>query len=100
VCFKHVSEDGDGGFPGKVEARVYYSVEKAEEGEEGVRLEWEYEVQLVGEEVEETVVNVTNHGYVKLDLFNNLREKRTLLPTIKHIKNNPKLINKSLVSGT
>jgi len=96
VCFKHVSEDGDGGFPGKVEARVYYSVEKAEEGEEGVRLEWEYEVELVGDEVEETVVNVTNHGYVALDLLFNFRENNS---ANKHTKANQQISLGLAVSG-
>lgn len=62
VQFKLVSKDGDNGFPGTVEARVYYSVSEAKEGFQGVTLDWEYEVELVGEEVEETVVNMTNHG--------------------------------------
>jgi aldose 1-epimerase len=62
VMFKYHSPDGDAGFPGAVEARVFYSVEKVKN--DGVQLDWEYEVELVGDEVEETVINVTNHGYV------------------------------------
>ncbi|TVY31433.1 Bifunctional protein, partial [Lachnellula subtilissima] len=47
-----------------VEARVVYTA--AETGD-GVRvLGIEYQVQLVGDEVEETVVNVTNHSYFNL----------------------------------
>ena len=64
VMFKHISKDGDAGFPGTVEAKVYYAVSKAKKGIEGVNLDWEYEIELVGDEVEETVVNVTNHGYI------------------------------------
>jgi len=63
VMFKYHSPDGDAGFPGAVEARVYYSVEKVKN--DGVQLDWEYEVELVGDGVDETVVNVTNHGYAQ-----------------------------------
>ncbi|MCJ1382389.1 hypothetical protein MMC17_005502 [Xylographa soralifera] len=58
VFFRHVSKDGEEGFPGTVEARVWY-VAAIEEGE--TVLDVEYEVELVGDECEETVVGVTNH---------------------------------------
>ena len=60
VMFKYVSPDGDEGFPGTVEARVWY-VAWMEEGK--TVLEVEYEVEFVGDECEETVVGVTNHRY-------------------------------------
>ena len=58
------SEDGEEGFPGTVEASVTYTTgtQKPAGGREVRVLGIEYEVQLVGEEVEETVVNVTNHS--------------------------------------
>ncbi|MCJ1287207.1 hypothetical protein MMC26_006555 [Xylographa opegraphella] len=65
VFFRHVSKDGEEGFPGTVEARVWY-VAGMEEGK--TVLEVEYEVELVGDECEETVVGVTNHSYFNLNL--------------------------------
>jgi aldose 1-epimerase len=64
VLFKYLSKDGDEGFPGTVELRLWYvpSIEKVD-GVEKTSLEIEYEVELVGDEVEETVVAVTNHRY-------------------------------------
>jgi aldose 1-epimerase len=65
------SEDGDQGFPGEVEARVRYTVQKFSRGEKGSRgdeevvLDVDYEVRLVeGQDVSETIVAVTNHGFV------------------------------------
>ena len=62
VLFKYLSKDGEEGFPGTVELRLWYiaGVEKYE-GVEKTSLEIEYEVELVGDEVEETAVGVTNH---------------------------------------
>ena len=60
VEFKYLSRDGEEGYPGTVEARVWY-VAGMEEGK--VVLEVEYEVEFVGDECEETVVGVTNHRY-------------------------------------
>ena len=62
VAFKYTSPDGDQGFPGTVEFQLWYtaSVEK-EEGVDKTTLEIEYEAKLVGDEVDETVVNLTNH---------------------------------------
>lgn len=62
VQFTYTSPDGDEGYPGTVELRVWYSA--AEEQDAGVTktvLTAEYEVELVGDECEETAVNVTNH---------------------------------------
>lgn len=70
VTFQYVSPDGEEGFPGTVRARLWYSSWE-EDGESAGQkvacLETEYEVELIGgaeEEVEETVVGVTNHRYV------------------------------------
>lgn len=64
MLFKHVSKDGDEGFPGTVELKVWYtpSVEQ-DEGIEKTSLEIEYEAELVGDEAEETAVSLTNHRY-------------------------------------
>ena len=58
--FRYLSRDGEEGYPGTVECRVWYTAGK--DGEKTV-LTVEYEVELVGDEVEETVVGVTNHRY-------------------------------------
>ncbi len=63
--FRYTSKDGEEGYPGTVECRVWYAAGK--EGEQTV-LMVEYEVELVGDEVEETVVGVTNHRYASLTL--------------------------------
>lgn len=62
VFFKYISKDGEEGFPGTVEMRLWYipSVEK-DDGKEKTSLEIEYEAELVGDEVEETAVSLTNH---------------------------------------
>ncbi|KAG9242695.1 galactose mutarotase-like domain-containing protein [Calycina marina] len=63
VTFMITSKDGDEGYPGTVEARVNYitSVEKGK-----VTLVIKYEAKLVCDEVEETVLNLTNHSYFNL----------------------------------
>ncbi|TKA61651.1 hypothetical protein B0A55_11723, partial [Friedmanniomyces simplex] len=67
LLFKYLSKDGDEGFPGTVELRMWYitGVEK-DNGVEKTSLEIEYEVELVGDEVEETAVGVTNHSYFNI----------------------------------
>ena len=64
VKFTLRSEDGDEGFPGTVETSVVYTAgtQKSAQGEEVRVLGIEYEVKLVGDEVEETAVNMTNHS--------------------------------------
>ncbi|KAK4998631.1 hypothetical protein LTR66_002168 [Elasticomyces elasticus] len=63
VLFTYLSENGEQGFPGTVECRLWYVASKQEdEGVEKTALEIDYEVKLVGDEVEETVVAVTNHS--------------------------------------
>ncbi|CZT00886.1 related to GAL10-UDP-glucose 4-epimerase [Rhynchosporium agropyri] len=68
VKFTLRSEDGDEGYPGTVDVSVIYTVglQKSSTGKEIRVLGIEYQVELVGDEVEETVVNVTNHSYFNL----------------------------------
>ena len=63
VQFVYLSKDGDEGYPGTVEAHVWYmaSMEDGPNGRRDTVLEVEYEVEFVGKECEETVVGVTNH---------------------------------------
>ncbi len=62
VMFKYLSKDGEEGFPGTVEMKLWYipGVEK-DDGVEKTSLEIEYEAELVGDEVDETAVALTNH---------------------------------------
>ena len=63
VLFTYVSPDGEEGYPGTVEVRVWYTGwEETEDGVSKIVLETEYEVELTGSECEETPVNLTNHG--------------------------------------
>ena len=63
VQFTYVSRDGDEGYPGTVEAKVWYvaGLENGEGGQTESVLDVEYEVEFIGDECEETVVGVTNH---------------------------------------
>lgn len=66
VEFTLVSEDGDEGFPGKVEVKVVYTSGTVtnEAGKEVLVLGIDYEATLV--EGEETAINMTNHSYFNL----------------------------------
>lgn len=62
VQFTYVSPDGDEGYPGTVELRVWYSTsEKVEDGITKIVVDTEYEAELIGTECNETAINVTNH---------------------------------------
>jgi aldose 1-epimerase len=67
VLFKYTSKAGEEGFPGTVQLNMWYtpSVEK-DEGVEKTQLVIEYEVELIGDEVEETAVGLTNHSYFNI----------------------------------
>lgn len=66
VVYKYHSVHMEEGFPGTVDVSVAYTAYEEPTGEEGVTktvLEMEYEANLVGEDVQETAVNMTNHRY-------------------------------------
>lgn len=67
VVFSWISEDGEQGFPGKVEAQVTYTtgIQIDENGKKIVILGIEYEAELV-DGAEETPINMTNHSYFNL----------------------------------
>ncbi|KAG5947754.1 hypothetical protein E4U59_007635 [Claviceps monticola] len=67
VVFSWISEDGDEGFPGKVEAQVTYTtgIQIDENGKKIVILGIEYEAELV-DGADETPINMTNHSYFNL----------------------------------
>ncbi|KAF7191495.1 Bifunctional protein gal10 [Pseudocercospora fuligena] len=67
VMFKYLSKDGEEGFPGTVEMRMWYTPTlENDDGKEKTSLEIEYEAELVGNEVAETVVSLTNHSYFNI----------------------------------
>ncbi|KAL9106961.1 MAG: hypothetical protein Q9227_008084 [Pyrenula ochraceoflavens] len=67
VLFTYLSKDGEEGYPGTVEVRVWYVASNQEEdGTTKTVLETEYEVEMVGNECDETVVGVTNHSYFNI----------------------------------
>lgn len=66
VQFTYVSPHEEEGYPGTVELRVWYSTsEQADGGVSKIVLDMEYEAELVGQECEETAINVTNHRLVE-----------------------------------
>lgn len=67
VIYKYRSVHMEEGFPGTVDVSVAYTAYEEATNEEGVTktvLEMEYEAKLVGEDVEETAINMTNHRYI------------------------------------
>lgn len=66
VQFTYVSPDGEEGYPGTVELRVWYSTsEIKEDGIDKFEVDVEYEAELVGKECEETPINISNHRQVE-----------------------------------
>ncbi|KAF2443992.1 galactose mutarotase-like protein [Karstenula rhodostoma CBS 690.94] len=67
TLFKYLSKDGEEGYPGTVEVRVWYVQEKLnEDGVQKEVLHIEYEAELVGDDTPATAVNITNHSYFNL----------------------------------
>lgn len=67
TLFKYTSVDGEEGYPGTVEVKVWYIQEKEQaDGVEKEVLHIEYEAELVGDHVSETALNITNHSYFNL----------------------------------
>jgi aldose 1-epimerase len=67
VVYTYLSPDGDEKFPGAVEVKVAYTAYEDDTEDANVKkavLEMNYETRLVGDEVDETVVNITNHSFV------------------------------------
>ena len=86
VMFKYLSKDGDQGYPGTVEVRVWYTASKEEEDGVGKTvLEVEYEVEMVGSECEETVVGVTNHSYFNLSGKPTIEGTQAILETDRYL---------------
>ncbi|KAI1911471.1 hypothetical protein LOZ39_004114 [Ophidiomyces ophidiicola] len=85
--FRYLSKDGEEGYPGTVELRVWYSA--AEEAEHGgsqkTVLEMEYEVELVGDECDETAIGVTNHSYFNLGNYPTIEGTEGQLETDKYL---------------
>ncbi|KAF1984145.1 galactose mutarotase-like protein [Aulographum hederae CBS 113979] len=88
VLFKRISADGEEGFPGTVEVRVWYiaSKETDKDGKEITQLEVEYEAEMVGDEnPEETVVALTNHSYFNLTDGETIEGTEVTLATNKYL---------------
>ncbi|KAI9928044.1 hypothetical protein ASPWEDRAFT_112787 [Aspergillus wentii DTO 134E9] len=68
LLFKYLSKDGEEGYPGTVELRVWYTASKEDIDGPAPKtvLSLEYEVEFVGDECEETVINLTNHSYFNI----------------------------------
>jgi aldose 1-epimerase len=65
VLFTYKSPDGEEGYPGTVELRVWYTgYEAQEDGVSKLALETEYEVEMIGDECDETTVGITNHRHL------------------------------------
>ncbi|KAI9738359.1 MAG: hypothetical protein M1834_008860 [Cirrosporium novae-zelandiae] len=86
MLFKYLSKDGEEGYPGTVEARVWYTAGKEKNGNvEKTVLQAEYEVELVGDECSETVINMTNHSYFNLTSKPTIEGTRVTLSSHQHI---------------
>ncbi|KAF2723389.1 aldose 1-epimerase [Polychaeton citri CBS 116435] len=86
VLFKYLSKDGEEGYPGTVEFRLWYTptLDKSD-GADKINLEIEYEAELVGDEVEETVVALTNHSYFNISDGPTIEGTKATLVTNKHL---------------
>ncbi|SMQ55222.1 unnamed protein product [Zymoseptoria tritici ST99CH_3D7] len=86
VLFKYLSKDGDEGFPGTVEVKIWYTPSlEQDHGIEKTSLEIEYEAELVGDEVEETAVSLTNHSYFNISGGPTIEGTRAKVQTNMHM---------------
>jgi len=86
TLFKYVSKDGEEGYPGTVEFRVWYVQETEKvDGTNQEVLHIEYEAELIGDEVEETAINVTNHSYFNLTGGSSIAGTEVQLETTKYL---------------
>ena len=77
LLFKYLCQDAEEGYPGTVEVRVWYTASKEDDGGTAKTvLTAEYEVEFVGDECDETVVNITNHRYRNLRFTEDLALKQ------------------------
>ncbi|KAF2641205.1 aldose 1-epimerase [Massarina eburnea CBS 473.64] len=79
--FKYISKDGEEGYPGTIEVRVWYVQEK-EDGKEVLHIE--YEAELIGDDVAETAINMTNHSYFNLSESSSIAGTEVTLITNKY----------------
>ncbi|KAL5121078.1 hypothetical protein ACEQ8H_000929 [Pleosporales sp. CAS-2024a] len=91
--FHYVSKDGEEGYPGTVELRVWYVQEKeVVDGAQHEVLYIEYEAELIGDEVNETAISVTNHSYFNLTGGSNIAGTEVTLFTTKYLVADENLI--------
>ncbi|KAF2760889.1 galactose mutarotase-like protein [Pseudovirgaria hyperparasitica] len=87
VLFTLTSKHEEEGFPGTVEAKVWYMPHiTKEDGVDKTILEMEYEAQLIGDEVGETAVGMTNHSYFNLAQAPDISGTEVTLSTIHYQK--------------
>ncbi|KAL0639176.1 hypothetical protein Q9L58_001862 [Maublancomyces gigas] len=92
VVYKYRSVHMEEGFPGTVDVSVAYTAYEEATEEAGVTktvLEMEYEANLVGEDVEETAINITNHSYFNLGGGDTITGTRAILSTADHLAVDP-----------
>lgn len=86
VRFTYFSPDGEEGYPGSVELQVWYSTsELYEDNAKKFVLDIEYEATLVGDDVEETAINVTNHSYFNVTGGPTIENTDAIIATNKHL---------------
>ncbi|KAL1851802.1 hypothetical protein Plec18170_006105 [Paecilomyces lecythidis] len=87
LFFKYLSKDGEEGYPGTVEFRVWYMASKEDVDTPTPKtvLVVEYEVEFVGDECEETAVSVTNHSYFNISGGPTIAGTRAQLFTDKYL---------------
>ncbi|KAJ9250436.1 hypothetical protein DTO207G8_1893 [Paecilomyces variotii] len=87
LLFKYLSKDGEEGYPGTVELRVWYMASKEDVDTPTPKtvLVVEYEVEFVGDECEETAVSVTNHSYFNISGGPTIAGTRAQLFTDKYL---------------